>query len=87
MRIATKLFKSDQILGEGGFGIVYKGVIDENVRIGYSKIHVAIKELDPEGIQGDREWLIALDAAKGLALLHDAERPLSIEILKHQIFC
>ncbi|XP_023739608.1 probable serine/threonine-protein kinase PBL17 [Lactuca sativa] len=133
MRIATKVFRPDQVLGEGGFGIVYKGVIDENVRPCYSKIQVAIKELDPEGIQGDREWLtevnylgqlqhpnlvkligycceedhrllvyeympsgsledylfrrasatlnwskrmkIALHAAKGLAFLHDAERP------------
>ncbi|KAL1813582.1 probable serine/threonine-protein kinase PBL17 [Daucus carota subsp. sativus] len=57
MRLATKRFRSDQVLGEGGFGIVYKGVIDENVRPGYMKTEVAIKELDPEGIQGDREWL------------------------------
>ncbi|KAL8095468.1 putative serine/threonine-protein kinase PBL17 [Apium graveolens] len=132
MRLATKVFRPDQVLGEGGFGIVYKGVIDENVRPGYNKTEVAIKELDPEGIQGDREWLaevnylgqlehpnlvkligyccdddhrllvyeymasgslenhlfqrvsatmtwarrlkIALDAAKGLAFLHGAER-------------
>uniref|UniRef100_A0A165ZQ96 Protein kinase domain-containing protein n=1 Tax=Daucus carota subsp. sativus TaxID=79200 RepID=A0A165ZQ96_DAUCS len=108
MRLATKRFRPDQVLGEGGFGIVYKGVIDENVRPGYVKTEVAIKELDPEGIQGDREWLvvyslvacrsfsasliqqfivgvsvtmtwsrrikIALDAAKGLAFLHGAER-------------
>lgn len=58
MRIATKLFRPDQVLGEGGFGVVYKGVIDENVRPGYAKIQVAVKELDPEGIQGDREWLV-----------------------------
>ncbi|XP_076908055.1 putative serine/threonine-protein kinase PBL17 [Bidens hawaiensis] len=134
MRMATKLFRPDQVLGEGGFGVVYKGVIDESVRSGYAKTEVAVKELDPEGIQGDREWLaevnylgqlqhpnlvkligycceedhrllvyeymasgslekhlfrrvgatltwsrrmkIALDAAKGLAFLHDAERPI-----------
>ncbi|KAK1366275.1 putative serine/threonine-protein kinase PBL17 [Heracleum sosnowskyi] len=57
MRLATKRFRPDQVLGEGGFGIVYKGVLDENVRPGYKKTEVAIKELDPEGIQGDREWL------------------------------
>ncbi|XP_052199300.1 probable serine/threonine-protein kinase PBL17 [Diospyros lotus] len=132
MRLATKHFRPDQVLGEGGFGIVYKGVIDENVRPGYKTTRVAIKELDPEGIQGEREWLaevnylgqlrhqnlvkligycceddhrllvyeymacgslekhlfrrvsatltwpkrmkIALDAAKGLAFLHSAER-------------
>lgn len=58
MKLATKLFRPDQVLGEGGFGIVYKGVIDENVRPGYKTTRVAIKELDPEGLQGDREWLV-----------------------------
>lgn len=132
MRLATRHFRPNLILGEGGFGIVYKGVIDENVRPGYKTTQVAIKELNPEGFQGDREWLaevnylgqfshpnlvnligyccegehrslvyeymasgslekllfrrvcasltwstrmkIALDAAKGLAFLHGAER-------------
>ena len=58
MQLSTKHFRPDQVLGEGGFGIVYRGVIDENVRLGYKKMQVAIKELDPEGIQGDREWLV-----------------------------
>ncbi|KAE8126002.1 hypothetical protein FH972_020760 [Carpinus fangiana] len=56
-RLATKCFRPDLILGEGGFGIVYKGVIDENVRPGYKTTQVAIKELNREGFQGDREWL------------------------------
>ncbi|KAI6682667.1 hypothetical protein NL676_036548 [Syzygium grande] len=104
-RLATKQFRPDLILGEGGFGIVYKGSIDESVRPGYQTVQVAIKELNREGFQGDREWLaesmntwlggslekhlfrrvgcsltwskrmkIALDAAKGLAFLHGAER-------------
>ncbi|XVE78713.1 hypothetical protein DITRI_Ditri14bG0000600 [Diplodiscus trichospermus] len=133
-RLATKQFRPDYILGEGGFGVVYKGVIDENVRPGYKSTAVAVKELNPDGFQGDREWLaevnylgqlshpnlvkligyccedehrlliyeymasgslekhlfrrvgccltwskrmkIALDAAKGLAFLHAAERPI-----------
>ena len=58
MRMATKLFRPDQVLGEGGFGVVYKGLIDDSVRTGYAKTQVAVKELDPEGIQGDREWLV-----------------------------
>nr|GEV86354.1 probable serine/threonine-protein kinase PBL17 [Tanacetum cinerariifolium] len=49
MQIATKNFRPNQVLGEGGFGIVYRGLINN--------MQVAIKELDPEGIQGDREWL------------------------------
>ncbi|XP_034888771.1 probable serine/threonine-protein kinase PBL17 isoform X2 [Populus alba] len=132
MKLATKQFRPDYILGEGGFGVVYKGVIDESVRTLYKTTYVAIKELNPDGLQGDREWLaevnylgqlshpnlvkligyccedehrllvyeymasgslekhlfrrvgctltwskrmkIALDAAKGLAFLHGAER-------------
>jgi hypothetical protein len=58
MRLATKCFRPDLILGEGGFGIVYKGGIDENVRPGYKTTQVAIKELNREGFQGDREWLV-----------------------------
>ncbi|XP_008789617.2 probable serine/threonine-protein kinase PBL17 [Phoenix dactylifera] len=57
LRAATKNFRPDQILGEGGFGIVYKGVIDENIRTGFKSTHVAVKELNLEGFQGDREWL------------------------------
>lgn len=58
MRLATKSFRPDLILGEGGFGIVYKGVIDENAKPGYQTTQVAIKELNREGFQGDREWLV-----------------------------
>lgn len=58
LRAATNNFRPDQILGEGGFGIVYKGVIDENVRPGFESTQVAVKELNPEGVQGDKEWLV-----------------------------
>jgi hypothetical protein len=59
LRAATKNFRPDQILGEGGFGVVYKGVIDENVRAGFPSRQVAVKELNPEGFQGDKEWLVS----------------------------
>jgi hypothetical protein len=58
LRLATKQFRPDFILGEGGFGVVYKGVIDDTVRTGYKSTEVAIKELNREGFQGDREWLV-----------------------------
>ncbi|KAJ8767911.1 hypothetical protein K2173_020851 [Erythroxylum novogranatense] len=57
MTLATKHFRPEFILGEGGFGVVYKGIIDQTVRLGYETTHVAIKELNPDGLQGDREWL------------------------------
>ncbi|CAL9053643.1 unnamed protein product [Musa banksii] len=129
----TKSFRPDYVLGEGGFGAVYKGYIDENVRVGLKSLPVAVKVLNKDGHQGHREWLtevnflgqlrhpnlvkligycceddhrllvyefmfrgslenhlfrkaaaplswatrmsIALGAAKGLAFLHNAERP------------
>ena len=58
MTLATKHFRPDYIIGEGGFGVVYKGVLDKSVRPGYKTTYVAIKELNPDGLQGDREWLV-----------------------------
>lgn len=54
----TKSFRSDYILGEGGFGTVYKGYIDENVRVGLKSLPVAVKVLNKEGLQGHHEWLV-----------------------------
>ncbi|KAG5564870.1 hypothetical protein RHGRI_000910 [Rhododendron griersonianum] len=129
MRLAIK---RDEKLGMGGFGAMYKGVIDESVRTGYKTTNVAIKEFSPESVPVVKEWLaevrclgqfnhpnlvkligyccedkhrlivyeymasgsleehlfqsatltwsrrmkIALDAARGLAFLHLAERPI-----------
>ncbi|KAF3323440.1 serine/threonine-protein kinase [Carex littledalei] len=129
----TKGFSGSNFLGEGGFGPVYKGFVDEKVKPGLKAQAVAVKLLDLEGGQGHKEWLaeviflgqlrhqnlvkligycyeeehrllvyeymtsgslesrlfkrsstampwqtrlnIAVGAAKGLAFLHDAEKP------------
>ena len=55
----TKSFRSDYVLGEGGFGTVYKGYIDENVRVGLKSLPVAVKVLNKDGLQGHREWLVS----------------------------
>ncbi|XP_065048785.1 probable serine/threonine-protein kinase PBL17 [Musa acuminata AAA Group] len=57
LRLATKNFRPDLVLGEGGFGLVYKGTIDDNVRPGFEYTQVAVKRLNPDGHQGDKEWL------------------------------
>ncbi|CAN6907608.1 unnamed protein product [Brassica oleracea] len=60
LKNATKNFRPDSLLGEGGFGRVFKGWIDETTltasRPG-SGIVVAVKKLKPEGFQGHKEWL------------------------------
>ncbi|KAM7522659.1 hypothetical protein LguiA_012561 [Lonicera macranthoides] len=60
LKNACKNFRSDSLLGEGGFGWVFKGWIDEHT-FAPSKpgtgIVVAIKKLKQESFQGHREWL------------------------------
>ncbi|OWM65030.1 hypothetical protein CDL15_Pgr028748 [Punica granatum] len=57
LRAITQNFSSHFLLGEGGFGTVHKGYIDENLRQGLKAQAVAVKLLDIEGLQGHREWL------------------------------
>ncbi|KAF8026310.1 hypothetical protein BT93_F2947 [Corymbia citriodora subsp. variegata] len=60
LKHATGNFRSDMILGEGGFGRVFKGWVDERTlaptEVG-SGILVAIKKSNPDSNQGLREWL------------------------------
>ncbi|XP_068316108.1 probable serine/threonine-protein kinase PBL7 [Pyrus communis] len=58
---ATKNFRADCILGEGGFGQVYKGRLESTNQV------VAIKQLDSNGLQGNREFLVEVLM---LSLLH-----------------
>lgn len=44
-------------LGEGGFGPVYKGFIEDDLRPGLKAQPVAVKVLDLDGTQGHMEWL------------------------------
>ncbi|XP_010548490.1 PREDICTED: serine/threonine-protein kinase At5g01020 [Tarenaya hassleriana] len=133
LRVITHGFSRSNMLGEGGFGPVYKGFVDDKLKPGLDAQPVAVKALDLHGHQGHREWLaeiiflgqlrhehlvkligfcceedqrllvyeymprgslenqlfrrysvtlpwptrmkIALGAAKGLAFLHEAEKP------------
>ncbi|KAG6760810.1 hypothetical protein POTOM_033991 [Populus tomentosa] len=49
---ATSNFRSDCFLGEGGFGKVCKGYLDKINQV------VAIKQLDRNGVQGIREFVV-----------------------------
>ncbi|KAM0059627.1 putative protein kinase RLK-Pelle-RLCK-VIIa-2 family [Helianthus debilis subsp. tardiflorus] len=57
LRAMTQNFSSSFLLGEGGFGKVHKGYVDECMRTGLKAQPVAVKLLDIEGLQGHREWL------------------------------
>ncbi|TKY58365.1 serine/threonine-protein kinase Cx32 [Spatholobus suberectus] len=61
LKSATKNFKSDTLLGEGGFGTVYMGWLDEKTlapaRAGSGMV-VAIKKFNPAGLQGFEEWQV-----------------------------
>nr|GLL20715.1 serine/threonine-protein kinase At5g01020 [Ipomoea trifida] len=82
LKVITQSFSSSNFLGEGGFGPVHKGFIDDKLRPGLKAQPVAVKLLDLDGSQGYSASLpwstrmkIALGAAKGLAFLHEAEKP------------
>ncbi|XP_048139256.1 probable serine/threonine-protein kinase PBL3 [Rhodamnia argentea] len=60
LKNATKNFRSESLIGEGGFGFVFKGWIDESTLVPTKPgigIVVAIKKLKPESFQGHKEWL------------------------------
>lgn len=62
LRNATRNFRPDSVLGEGGFGSVFKGWIDENsfaaTKPGTGMV-IAVKRLNQEGFQGHKEWLVS----------------------------
>ncbi|PIA62511.1 hypothetical protein AQUCO_00200491v1 [Aquilegia coerulea] len=60
LKSATRNFRPESLLGEGGFGCVFKGWIEENgtapVKPG-TGLTVAVKTLNHDGLQGHKEWV------------------------------
>ncbi|KAL8230053.1 hypothetical protein R6Q57_014953 [Mikania cordata] len=60
LKLATRNFRPESLLGEGGFGCVFKGWVEENgtgpVKPG-TGLTVAVKTLNHDGVQGHKEWL------------------------------
>ncbi|XP_076938362.1 uncharacterized protein LOC143606493 isoform X2 [Bidens hawaiensis] len=67
---ATRMFSLDLLLGEGGFGKVFLGWVDQNT-LAPSKegvgIAVAVKRLNKESAQGHSEWLTEVSCLGHLA--------------------
>eukprot|EP00253_Pinus_taeda_P005982 PITA_05982 len=61
LAVATNNFRPKCLLGEGGFGRVYKGCLESTGQL------VAVKQLDRNGLQGNREFLVEVLM---LSLLH-----------------
>uniref|UniRef100_A0A5B7C0P8 non-specific serine/threonine protein kinase n=1 Tax=Davidia involucrata TaxID=16924 RepID=A0A5B7C0P8_DAVIN len=59
LKSATRNFRPDTVLGEGGFGRVFKGWIDEKTfapsKVGVG-MAVAVKKSNPDSSQGIKEW-------------------------------
>ncbi|CAE6018849.1 unnamed protein product [Arabidopsis arenosa] len=60
LKAATRNFRPDSVLGEGGFGSVFKGWIDEQTLTASKPgtgVVIAVKKLNQDGWQGHQEWL------------------------------
>lgn len=64
LKCATRNFRPESLLGEGGFGCVFKGWIEENgtapMKPG-TGLTVAVKTLNHDGLQGHKEWVAEVD--------------------------
>ncbi|KAK7285224.1 hypothetical protein RJT34_19988 [Clitoria ternatea] len=64
IRTATRNFRPDSLVGEGGFGCVFKGWIDEQslapTKPGTGLV-IAVKRLNQESYQGHTEWLTEIN--------------------------
>uniref|UniRef100_A0A7N0ZVP7 non-specific serine/threonine protein kinase n=1 Tax=Kalanchoe fedtschenkoi TaxID=63787 RepID=A0A7N0ZVP7_KALFE len=64
LKVATRNFRPDSVVGEGGFGCVFKGWINERdltaARPGTGMV-IAVKKLNQEGYQGHKEWLAEIN--------------------------
>lgn len=55
---ATGKFSEDRIIGKGGFGTVYRGVLPDGRE-------VAVKKLQREGLEGEREFRAEMEVLSG----------------------
>ena len=61
LKTATKNFPPDSVLGEGGFGRVYKGWVDEKTMApirNNTGMTVVVKKLNSKSMQGYEQWQV-----------------------------
>ncbi|KAJ4885913.1 Protein kinase superfamily protein [Raphanus sativus] len=56
LKAATKNFSRSVMIGEGGFGCVFRGTV-RDLEDPTIKIEVAVKQLGKRGLQGHKEWV------------------------------
>ncbi|KAK4761754.1 hypothetical protein SAY87_029638 [Trapa incisa] len=74
LKSATKNFSRSLMVGEGGFGGVYRGVI-RSLEDPHRKIDIAVKQLSRRGHQGPKEWVTEVN------LLGVVEHPNLVKLL------
>ncbi|CAH8392602.1 unnamed protein product [Eruca vesicaria subsp. sativa] len=64
LKLATRKFTPKTVVGEGGFGSVFRGSVDESTLAptkSSTGLVIAVKRLNPDGFQGHREWLAEIN--------------------------
>ena len=74
LKTATNNFSRSLMIGEGGFGGVFRGIIQspEDPR---KKIEIAVKQLSRRGLQGHKEWVTEVN------VLGVAEHPNLVKLI------
>ncbi|KAF8364805.1 hypothetical protein HHK36_033220 [Tetracentron sinense] len=92
LKTSTRNFRPDSVLGEGGFGSVFKGWIDEQAftatKPGTGMV-IAVKRLNQEGYQGHKEWLVSIicPLLRILCVLGDLTQLRTFDVLDIWILC
>ncbi|KAK9283280.1 hypothetical protein L1049_011516 [Liquidambar formosana] len=76
LKTATKNFSRSLMIGEGGFGGVYRGVI-RSTEDPHNKTDIAVKQLSRRGLQGHKEWVTEVN------VLGVVEHPNLVKLVGH----
>lgn len=63
LSVATRNFNPGSLIGQGGFGCVFKGWVDGNTFAAAewgTGLAIAVKRLDHESAQAYQEWLVSI---------------------------